>query len=118
MWHAGDAPADVARVASATGTAARARRLGEDLDRARVVGAEGGLDGHVEVAERLDVMREGQRAGVDGPQAAVAHDLLDGVLGGVVVAREEDVELLARDGAFDQRAGEGGVEALHDLRTR
>src|SRR4051812_39609816 len=62
MWHAGDAPADVARVASATGTAARARRLGEDLDRARVVGAEDGLDGHVEVAERLEVMREGQGA--------------------------------------------------------
>src|SRR3954453_15482355 len=65
--------------------------LGEHLHRARVVGAEVGLDRHVEVAERLDVVRERQRAGVDRAQAAVGRESLDRVLGGAVVAGEEDV---------------------------
>ena len=64
-------------------------------------------------------MCERQRADVDRAQAAVADELLDGVLGGLVVAREEDVERLAvGNRALDERAGEGGVEGLDDLGPR
>src|SRR3954447_13218460 len=60
-------------------------RLGEDLDRAPVLGPQGRLDRHVQVAERLEVVGQRQRPGVDRAQAAVVGELLHGALGLLVV---------------------------------
>src|SRR3954447_5653502 len=72
-------------------------RLGDDLDRAAVVGSEARLDRHVQVAQRLEVVRQRQRPGVDRAQPAVGRHLLHGALGLLVVGGEEDVERLAGD---------------------
>src|SRR5215217_3732515 len=95
-----------------------ANPLGEDLHRAAVVRPQRGLDRHVEVAQRLEVVRERERADVDRAQPAAGGELLDGALALLVVAGDEDVERLARHRAVHQRAGEGRVERLDHLRGR
>jgi hypothetical protein len=72
----------------------------------------------VQVAERFELARSAQRAGVDGAKADVLDEPSDRLLG-VVVGGDEDVERLSSDlAARGERAGEGGVECLDDLRAR
>lgn len=70
-------------------------------------------------AERLQLARAAQRAGVDRVQAAVLREPGDRGLGLLVVGGDEDVERLARHlAAPGERAGERRVEGLDDPRLR
>jgi hypothetical protein len=59
--------------------------LGEDLDGACEVGADRLLDRHVQVAERFELVRASERAGVDGAQAAGLDEFTDRSFGVLVV---------------------------------
>ena len=68
---------------------------GVQLDGAGVAEVEGLLDGDVEEAELLQLLGPGQRADVERTQAAVGGEPGDLLLGGLVVAGDQHVELLA-----------------------
>src|SRR5215207_6884121 len=82
--------------------------LGENLDRGSEARAEWLLDGHVQVAERLDLAGALEWPGVDRAQAAVGHDPADGLLRILGVRRDQDVERLSCHLALAERPGEGG----------
>ncbi len=90
---------------------------GDDLQGAAGVGAQGRLDGHVEVARTLELVRERERTHVDRAQPAVGGELCHDALGLVVVTGDEHVQRRPGDRALDQRAGERRVERLDHLRA-
>jgi hypothetical protein len=86
----------------------------DELDRAAEAEVERLLQRDVEEAELLELSGTVERADVDGAEPAVGGQLRHRLLGGTVVAGDEDVELLTVDLAGHQGGGEGGVERLHD----
>src|SRR5437773_6873873 len=96
----------------------RGRRLWRDeLDGAAEAEAERLLQRDVEEAELLELLGAAEGADVNRSEITVGDEPRDLLLGGFVVAGDEDVELLAGDLAGDQGGGEGGVEGLHDRRS-
>src|SRR5215210_5399912 len=90
----------------------RAFRSGENLDRARVAGAERALYRHVQQPERLELARAAAGPAIDRVEASVAGKRRNRVLRSLVVPGDQHVERLPRHLAGDQRVRERGVEGL------
>src|SRR3954454_1914187 len=83
---------------------------GQQLDRAGESEAEGLLDGDVQEARLLQLLRPAERADVDGPEPPVGSEPGDRLFRGVVVPGDEHVQRLAVHLTGDQRRGERRVE--------
>src|SRR3712207_6722626 len=101
-YRAGRSPRGVTRrhPSAVSGAASSSAPLGENLHRTREPGAEGLLEHHVQVAERLELVRALERAGVDRTEAGVGDDPADGLLAIVGVGGDQDVERLVCDAAL------------------
>src|SRR5690606_23669641 len=86
----------------------------DDLDRRGEVGAAAELKLHVQPRECLERARLCECTGVDDAEARLLTKACDGGLGGLVVARDEQVERLTVLLSGDDVAGEDGVEGLDD----